>query len=158
MFVLSFTHGIFDEYLCVHEAQILMVLKPASMSFEEAASVPFLALSAQTCLRDLGQIQSGQRVLINGASGAVETFAVQIAKSYGFEVTSVYSTRNLELFRSIGADQVNDYTKDDFTQSDGRYDLIFDAVRKRSFLDCRRALNPQGIYVTSAFSPILLLQ
>lgn len=158
VFALSFNHGAFAEYLCVPESQILMVLKPASMSFEEAASVPFSALSAQTCLRDLGQIQPGQKVLINGASGAVGPFAVQIAKSYGTEVTGVCSTRNLDMVRSIGADQVIDYTQEDFTQSEGRYDLIFDAVRKRSFSDCRRALSPQGIYVTTAFSPTLILQ
>jgi NADPH:quinone reductase-like Zn-dependent oxidoreductase len=105
-----------------------VVLKPASVSFEEAASVPFSALTAQSCLRDLGQIQPGPRVLINGASGAVGTFAVQIAKSFGAEVTGVCSTRNLDMVRSIGADQVIDYTQEDFTQSEGRYDLIFDAV------------------------------
>jgi NADPH:quinone reductase-like Zn-dependent oxidoreductase len=158
VFALSMNLGAFAEYLCVPEAQILMVLKPASMSFEEAASVPFSALSAQTCLRDLGQIQAGQKVLINGASGAVGTFAVQIAKSYGAEVAGVCSTRNLDMVRSIGADQVIDYTQEDFTQSEGRYDLIFDAVRKRSFSDCRRALTPDGIYVITEFSPTLALK
>jgi NADPH:quinone reductase-like Zn-dependent oxidoreductase len=158
VFALSYNHGAFAEYLCVPEAQMVMVLKPASMSFEEAASVPFSALTAQTCLRDLGQIQPGQKVLINGASGAVGTFAVQIAKSYGTEVTGVCSTRNLDMVRSIGADQVIDYTQEDFTQSERRYDLIFDAVRKSSFSDCRRALVSQGIYVTTAASPALLLQ
>ena len=146
---LSLNLGAFAEYLCASESQIIMVLKPAGMSFEEAASVPFSALSAQTCLRDLGQIQPGQKVLINGASGAVGTFAVQIAKSFGADVTGVCSTRNLDMVRSIGADQVIDYTQEDFTQSEGRYDLIFDAVRKRSFSECRRALSPQGIYVTT---------
>jgi NADPH:quinone reductase-like Zn-dependent oxidoreductase len=150
--------GAFAEYLCVPEAQILMVLKPASMSFEEAASVPFSALSAQTCLRDLGQIQAGQKVLINGASGAVGTFAVQIAKSYGTEVTGVCSTRNLDMVRSIGADHVIDYTQEDFTQSESRYDLIFDAVRKRSFSDCKHALTSDGIYVITEFSPTLAIQ
>jgi len=158
VFALSMNLGAFAEYLCVPEAQLIMVRKPASMSFEGAAAVPFSALSAQTCLRDLGQIQEGQKVLINGASGAVGTFAVQIAKSYGAEVTGVCSTRNLDMVRSIGADQVIDYTKEDFTQSEGRYDLIFDAVRKRSFSDCKRALSPQGTYVITAFSPALLLQ
>jgi len=158
VFALSFNLGTFAEYVCVPESQIVVVLKPASMSFEEAASVPFSALSAQTCLRDLGQIQPGQKVLINGASGAVGTFAVQIAKSFGADVTGVCSTRNLDMVRSIGADQVIDYTQEDFTQSEGRYDLIFDAVRKSSFSDCRRALVPQGIYVTTAASPTLLLQ
>ena len=158
VFALSMNHGAFAEYLCVPESQIIAVLKPVTLSFDEAASVPFSALSAQTCLRDLGQIQSGQKVLINGASGAVGTFAVQIAKSFGVEVTGVCSTRNLDMVRSIGADHVIDYTLDDFTQSEGRYDLIFDAVRKRSFSDIKRVLNPQGIYVTTAFSPALLLQ
>ena len=158
VFALSMNHGAFAEYLCVPESQIIAVLKPVTLSFDEAASVPFSALSAQTCLRDLGQIQPGQKVLINGASGAVGTFAVQIAKSFGVEVTGVCSTRNLDMVRSIGADHVIDYTQDEFTQSEGRYDLIFDAVRKRSFSDIKRVLNPQGIYVTTAFSPALLLQ
>ena len=158
VFALSLILGAFAEYICVPESQLLMVLKQASISFEEAASVPFSALSAQTCLRDLGQIRTGQKVLINGASGAVGTFAVQIAKSYGAEVTGVCSTRNLELVRSIGADQVIDYTQDDFAKNEGRYNLIIDAVRNRSFSDCRRALSPQGIYVTTAVSPTLLLQ
>jgi len=158
VFALSFNLGTFAEYVCVPESQIVVVPKPAGMSFEEAASVPFSALSAQTCLRDLGQIQPGQKVLINGASGAVGTFAVQIAKSLGADVTGVCSTRNLDMVRSIGADQVIDYTQEDFTQSEGRYDLIFDAVRKSSFSDCKRALVPQGIYVTTAASPTLLLQ
>jgi NADPH:quinone reductase-like Zn-dependent oxidoreductase len=158
VFALSMNLGAFAEYVCVPEAQILMVLKPASMSFEEAASVPFSALSAQTCLRDLGQIQAGQKVLINGASGAIGTFAVQIAKSYGTEVTGVCSTRNLDLVRSIGADQVIDYTQEDFTQGESRYDLIFDAVRKRSFSDCKHALTSDGIYVITEFSPTLAIQ
>ena len=158
VFALSFNLGTFAEYVCVPESQLVMVLKPPGMSFEEAASVPFSALSAQTCLRDLGQIQPGQKVLINGASGAVGTFAVQIAKSFGADVTGVCSTRNLDMVRSIGADQVIDYTQEDFARSEGRYDLIFDAVRKRSFSDCKRALVPQGIYVTTAASPALLLQ
>jgi NADPH:quinone reductase-like Zn-dependent oxidoreductase len=158
VFALSFNHGTFAEYVCVPESQLVMVLKPAGMSFEEAASVPFSALTAQTCLRDLGQIQPGQNVLINGASGAVGTFAVQIAKSFEANVTGVCSTRNLDMVRSIGADRVIDYTQEDFTQDEGRYDLIFDAVRKRSFSECKRALVPQGTYVTTAASPALLLQ
>jgi NADPH:quinone reductase-like Zn-dependent oxidoreductase len=158
VFALSMNHGAFAEYLCVPESQIIMVLKPVSMSIEEAASVPFSALSAQTCLRDLGQLQPGQKILINGASGAVGTFAVQIAKSYGADVTGVCSTRNLDTVRSIGADKVIDYTQEDFTQSEGRYDLIVDAVRKSSFSDCKRALTSKGIYVTTAVSPALILQ
>jgi len=135
-----------------------MVLKPTSASFEEAASVPFAASTALTCLRDLGRIQPGQKVLINGASGAVGTFAVQIAKSYGTEVTGVCSTRNLDMVRSIGADQVIDYTQEDFAHNGGHYDLIYDTVRKRSFSDCKRALSPQGIYVTTGWSPVLAIQ
>jgi NADPH:quinone reductase-like Zn-dependent oxidoreductase len=158
VFALSFNLGTFAEYVCVPESQLVMVLKPATLSFEEAASVPFSALTAQTCLRDLGQIQPGQKVLINGASGAVGTFAVQIAKSFGADVTGVCSTRNLDMVRSLGAAQVIDYTHEDFTQSEGRYDLIFDAVRKSSFSESKRALVRQGIYVTTAASPALLLQ
>jgi NADPH:quinone reductase-like Zn-dependent oxidoreductase len=158
VFGLSFVNGAFAEYFCAPEAQIQMVLKPTSTSFEEAASAPFAATTALTCLRDLGQIQPEQKVLINGASGAVGTFAVQIAKSYGTEVTGVCSTRNLDMVRSIGADQVIDYTQQDFAHNEGLYDLVYDAVRKRSFSDCRRALNPQGIYVTTGWSPVLAVQ
>ena len=152
----SSRHGCFAEYVCVPEAHV--ALKPASMSFEEAAAIPLAALTALQCLRDHGQIQAGQRVLINGASGGVGTFAVQIAKSFGAKVTGVCSTRNLELVRSLGADQVVDYTQEDFAQTGQRYDLIFDAARKRSFSDCKRALGPQGIYVTTEISPALVLQ
>jgi NADPH:quinone reductase-like Zn-dependent oxidoreductase len=148
--------GGFAEYVCVPEAEVW--LKPASMLFEEAAAVHFSAVTALICLCDLGQIQSGQKVLINGASGGVGTLAVPIAKSFGAQVTGVCSTRNLDLVRSIGADQVIDYTQEDFAQKGVRYDLIFDAVGKRSFSDCRRALSSQGIYVTTAFSPTLALQ
>ena len=152
----SVNHGGFAEYVCVPEAELM--LKPASMSFEEAAAVPLGAVTALVCLCDLGQMKAGQKVLINGASGGVGTLAVQIAKLFGAEVTGVCSTRNLELVRSLGADQVIDYTQEDFTQKGVRYDLILDAVGKRSFSDCRRALVPEGIYVTTAFSPGLFLQ
>ena len=144
------------EYVRVPEDQL--ALKPSNLTFEQAAAVPTAALTALIGLRDVGNLQPGQKVLINGASGAVGTFAVQIAKSLGADVTGVCSTRNLDMVRSIGADQVIDYTQEDFTQSEGRYDLIFDAVRKSSFSDCKRALVPQGIYVTTAASPTLLLQ
>jgi NADPH:quinone reductase-like Zn-dependent oxidoreductase len=117
------------------------------MTFEQAASVPIAAITALQGLRDKGKIQSGQKVLINGASGGVGTFAVQIAKSYGTEVTGVCSTRNLQLVRSIGADHVIDYTKEDFTKTDQRYDLILDLVGNHSFSERRRILNPSGICV-----------
>ena len=150
VFALSYNHGAFAEYLCVPESQIIMVLKPAGMSFEEAASVPFSALTAQTCLRDSGQIQPGQKVLINGASGAVGTFAVQIAKSYGTEVTGVCSTKNLDMVRAIGTDHVIDYTQEDFTQSEQRYDLILDQVANHSLSDCRRVLTPKGMHIPNS--------
>ena len=151
----SSSHGCFAEYVSVSEAEV--VTKPANLSFEEVAAVPGAAVPALQGLRDHGQIQPGQKVLINGASGGVGTFAVQLAKSFGAEVTGVCSTRNLDLVRSIGADQVVDYTQEDFTQTGERYDLVFDVVAKRSFSDCKRTLKPQGIYVTTEFSPVLAL-
>jgi len=151
----SSTHGCFAEYVCVSEEGV--VTKPANLTFEEAAAVPGAASPALQALRDCGQIQPRQKVLINGASGGVGTFAVQIAKSFGAEVTGVCSTRNLDMVRSIGADQVIDYTQEDFTKNEERYDLVFDAVAKRSFADCKRALKPQGIYITTEFSPLLAL-
>src|SRR5207247_6722221 len=117
--------GAFAEYICVL-ADRAVVLKPANISFEQAAAAPVAAITALQGLRDKGKIQAGQKVLINGASGGVGTFAVQIAKSFGAEVTGVCSTRNLDMVRSIGADHVIDYTKEDFTKTDQRYDLIFD--------------------------------
>jgi NADPH:quinone reductase-like Zn-dependent oxidoreductase len=151
----SSSHGCFAEYVSVSEAEV--VTKPANMSFEEVAAVPGAATPALQGLRDHGQIQPGQKVLINGASGGVGTFAVQLAKSFGAEVTGVCSTRNTGLVHSIGADQVVDYTQEDFTQTGERYDLVFDVVTKRTFSDCKRALKPQGIYITTAFSPLLVL-
>ena len=138
--------GAFADYVCVRESRAV-ALKPASITFEQAASVPIAAITALQALRDKGQIQAGQRVLINGASGGVGTFAVQIAKSYGAEVTGVCSTRNLDLVRSLGADHVIDYTKDDFTKTDQPYDVILDNVGNRSLSECRRALKPKGILV-----------
>ena len=138
--------GALAEYVC-GLADRAIVLKPPNMTFEQAASVPVAAITALQGLRDKGKIRSGQKVLINGASGGVGTFAVQIAKSFGTEVTGVCSTRNLDMVRSIGADHVIDYTKDDFTKIDQRYDLIFDLVGNHSFSERRRILNPNGICV-----------
>jgi NADPH:quinone reductase-like Zn-dependent oxidoreductase len=138
--------GAFAEYVCVLEDRAV-VLKSANLTFEQAASVPVAAVTALQGLRDKGKIQPGQKVLINGASGGVGTFAVQIAKSFGAEVTGVCSTRNVDMVRSIGADHVIDYTKEDFTKSEQRYDLIFDLVGNHSFSERRRVLNPNGICV-----------
>ncbi len=139
-------NGAIAEYVCVL-ADRAVVLKPANMTFEQAASVPVAAITALQGLRDKGRIQSGQKVLINGASGGVGTFAVQIAKSFGTEVTGVCSTRNVDLVQSIGADHVIDYTKEDFTKTDQRYDLIYDLVGNHSFSERRRILDPNGICV-----------
>jgi len=140
----------FAEYVCVPENAL--ALKPASMTFEEAAAVPEAAIPALQGLRDHGQIQPGQKVLINGASGGVGTFAVQISKSFGAEVTGVCSTRKLEMVRSIGADHVIDYTREDFTKSGQRYDLILATAGDRSIFDYKRALSPEGIYVCAGGS------
>src|SRR5436305_7984698 len=137
--------GAFAEYACAAESALVM--KPDNVTFEQAASVPIAAVTALQGLRDKGRIQPGQKVLINGAAGGVGTFAVQIAKSFGAEVTGVCSTRNVDRVRSIGADQVIDYTQEDFTKTGQRYDIILDAVGNHSLLACRRALNPKGIYV-----------
>ncbi len=142
--------GAFAEYVCARENAL--AAKPAGMTFEEAAAVPLAAVTALQGLRDKGKIQPGQKVLIHGASGGVGTFAVQIAKSFGAEVTAVCSTRNLDTARSIGADQVIDYTKEDFTKTGQRYDLILAANGNRSVFDYRRALNPKGIFVLAGGS------
>jgi NADPH:quinone reductase-like Zn-dependent oxidoreductase len=139
--------GGFAEYACSRENRL--VSKPTNLSFEEAAAVPMAALTALQGLRDKGRIQPGQKVLINGASGGVGTFAVQIAKSFGAEVTAVCSTGKMDTARSIGADQVIDYTKEDFTKNGQHYDLIFAANGYHPILDYRRALGPKGIYVVA---------
>ncbi len=137
--------GGFAEYVCAREETLQ--LKPSSISFEEAAAVPLAALKALQGLRDKGQIAPGKKVLIHGASGGVGTFAVQIARSFGAEVTAVCSSRNLEIARSIGADHVIDYTLDDFTRSGELYDLIFVANGDRSIHEYKRSLKPEGICV-----------
>src|SRR6266705_2581668 len=142
--------GAFAEYACAPESAL--VLKPDNVTFEQAASVPIAALTALQGLRlgglgDKGQIQAKHKVLINGASGGVGTFAVQIAKSFGADVTGVCSTRNVDMVRSLGADHVINYTKEDFTQTGQRYDLIFDNVSNHSFSERRRILNSNGICV-----------
>jgi NADPH:quinone reductase-like Zn-dependent oxidoreductase len=137
--------GAFAEYVCAAEDRL--VLKPANISFEGAAAVPVAAITALQGLRDKGRIQRGHKVLVDGASGGVGTFAVQIAKSFGAEVTAVCSTRNLDTARSIGADHVIDYTRDDFTQRGQRYDLIIAANAYHSIFAYRRALSQDGIYV-----------
>lgn len=143
--VFGLCKGVLAEYVCGGEDRLLP--KPANLSFEQAAAVPVAALTALQGLRDRGQIETGQKVLIVGASGGVGTFAVQIAKSFGTDVTGVCSTTNLGLVRSIGADRVIDYTQEDFTQSGQRYDLIVDMAGTHSLSDCRRALTPRGTYV-----------
>jgi NADPH:quinone reductase-like Zn-dependent oxidoreductase len=134
--------GAFAEYACTSESALAM--KPDNVTFEQAAAVPMAAFTALQGLRDKGHIQRGQKVLVNGAAGGVGTFAAQMAKSFGAEVTGVCSTRNVDMVRSIGAGQVIDYTQQDFTKSGQRYDLIFDAVGNRALSDYRRVLNPKG--------------
>jgi len=156
----NFGFGAFAEYVCVPESALRV--KPINMTFEQAATLPQAAVIALQGLRDKRMIQPGQKVLINGASGGVGTFAVQIAKSLGAEVTGVASTKKLELVRSIGADHVIDYTQEDFTKNGHHYDLILDVAAHHSILDYKRALSPNGIYSvvggsTSAFLQVILL-
>ncbi len=136
------------EYVSVAEDKL--ALKPVRLTFEQAAAIPTAAITALKGLRDVGKLKSGQRVLINGASGGVGTFAVQIAKALGAEVTGVCSTRNMDMVRSLGADEVIDYTKEDFTQNGRRYDLILDNVASHSFLEMMRVLTPQGLIVPNS--------
>lgn len=144
-------YGGFAEYAAVPEK--VLVKKPRNLSFQEAAAVPQAAVTALQGLRDQIRIQPGHKVLVNGASGGIGTFAVQLAKSFGAEVTGVCSTENLEVLGMIGADFAIDYKQEDFTQGEIRYDLILDIVANRPLADCLRALTPQGAYVAVAFNP-----
>jgi NADPH:quinone reductase-like Zn-dependent oxidoreductase len=137
--------GAFAEYVCAPDSTLVM--KPENVTFEQAAAAPVAAFTALQGLRDKGHIRPGQKVLINGAAGGVGTFAVQIAKSFGADVTAVCSTRNVDIVRSIGADRVIDYTQEDFTKRGQRYDLFFDCVGNHSLSACRRVLNPKGICI-----------
>src|SRR3989475_7612402 len=138
--------GAFAQYVC-RRGTGSVAPKPAGLTFEQAASINSAGVTALQGIRDKGKVQPGQKVLINGASGGVGTFAVQIAKSFGADVTGVCSSRNLDLVQSLGADHVIDYTKEDFTKSDQRYDVILDNVPNHSLSECRRILNPNGKYV-----------
>ena len=149
--VFGAARGAFAEYVCAAENRL--ALKSANLTFEQAAAIPVAGLTALQGLRDKGRLQPGQKVLINGASGGVGTFAVQVAKSLGARVTGVCSTRNLDLVRSIGADYVIDYTADDFTRSAERYDLIFDCVGNRPLSACRRVMTPGGTFLPVGVRP-----
>jgi NADPH:quinone reductase-like Zn-dependent oxidoreductase len=143
--VFGVSRGAFAEYACTAEANL--VTKPSGVTFEQAAAVPVAGFTALQGLRDKGRIQPGQKVLINGAAGGVGTFAVQIAKLFGAEVTGVCGTRNVDLVRSIGADHAVDYTREDFAASPRRYDVMLDCIGNRSLSSCRRALTREGTYV-----------
>lgn len=147
----SLPGGAYAEYAAVSEK--VACLKPNNMNYEQAATVPLAALTALQALRDLGQIQRGHRVLINGASGGVGSFGVQIAKAIGCEVTAVCSAKNAELVKSLGGDRVIDYTTSNFTQTPERYDIILDAVGKQSFDSCESILQPNGVYVSTLPTP-----
>ncbi len=140
--------GAHAEYICIPEDAVLTI-KPATMTWDEAASVSLAGNTALYFIRDLGNIQAGQKVLINGASGGIGTFAVQLAKHYGAEVTGVCSTTNLEMVKSLGADMIIDYTKEDFTKRNETYDVIFDVVGKTSFSRCKRLLKQKGVYLVN---------
>jgi NADPH:quinone reductase-like Zn-dependent oxidoreductase len=149
--------GAYAEYKCLSEDGGL-ALKPNNMSFEEAASLTNGSLTAIPFLRDKGKIKHGDKVLINGASGSVGSAAVQIAKYYGATVTGVCSTKNLELVKSLGADQVIDYTKEDFTKSNEKYDIVFDVVGKTSFSKCKKIMNEEAVYLATVPTPAIIFQ
>ena len=157
VFGMNFKHGAFAEYVAFPESKVI-AMKPSALSFEEAAAVPMAGMMALMGLCDQAKVKAGDKILIHGASGGIGTFAVQIAKTMGAHVTAVCSTRNLEMASSLGADRVIDHTKDDFATGANRYDVIFDVVAKRTFAECRRALVPKGVYVTTDISIGLLLQ
>ena len=153
----AFSGGGCAEYAAVPEENV--ALKPRKLTFEEAAAVPVAGITALQALRNQGRIQDGHHVLINGASGGVGSFAVQIAKACGAEVTAVASRRNMDFVKSLGANRMVDYTTEDFTQLDARYDIIFDAVVSRTFNECKPVLSPRGVYITTlpTFAAILHL-
>ncbi|MGF1939380.1 MAG: NAD(P)-dependent alcohol dehydrogenase [Nostoc sp. ChiQUE02] len=152
----SFPGGGYAEFAAIPEN--LAAFKPTNLSYEEAAAVPLAALTALQALRNEGNIQTGQNVLINGAAGGVGVFAVQIAKALGAVVTGVSSTKNLDLVKSLGADRVIDYTQQDFVEDTAQYDIIFDAVGKRSLSQTKRVLKSKGIYITTLPSPEVFLE